>query len=65
MASNWGDFNGDGKTNYVDYKIYSTQIDPYSGEYQRNRPRSGGGSGLGAYYLILFIIICVYCFFLK
>ena len=33
-----GDFNGDGKSNYVDYKIYTTQIDPNSGEY-------GGGEG--------------------
>ncbi len=34
-----GDFNGDGKSNYVDYKIYTTQIDPNSGEY------GGGGGG--------------------
>ena len=34
-----GDFNGDGKSNYVDYKIYTTQIDPDSGEYGRG----GGG----------------------
>ncbi len=34
-----GDFNGDGKSNYVDYKIYTTQIDPNSGEYGKG----GGG----------------------
>ena len=33
-----GDMNGDGKSNYVDYKIYTTQVDPNSGEY-------GGGGG--------------------
>ena len=38
MAFRAGDFNGDGKSNYVDYKIYTTQIDPNSGEYGR-----GGG----------------------
>lgn len=36
MSSNWGDYNGDGRTDYVDYKIYTTQVDPYSGEYQRD-----------------------------
>lgn len=36
MSANWGDFNGDGRTDYVDYKIYTTQVDPYSGEYQRD-----------------------------
>lgn len=39
MAFKPGDFNGDGKSNYVDYKIYTTQIDPNSGEYGRG----GGG----------------------
>ena len=34
MSYNWGDYNGDGKTDYVDYKIFTTQVNPYSGEYQ-------------------------------
>lgn len=36
MSNNWGDFNGDGRTDYVDYKIFTTQVDPYSGEYQND-----------------------------
>ena len=39
MGFSAGDYNGDGKSNYVDYKIYTTQIDPNSGEY------GGGGGG--------------------
>lgn len=39
MGFRAGDYNGDGKSNYVDYKIYTTQIDPNSGEYGRG----GGG----------------------
>ena len=35
----FGDFNGDGKSNYTDYKIFTTQIDPNSGEF------GGGGGG--------------------
>ena len=31
---NWGDLNGDGRSDYVDQKIFDTQINPYSGEYQ-------------------------------
>ena len=38
----FGDFNGDGKSNYTDYKIFTTQIDPNSGEF-------GGGGGGGCY----------------
>ncbi len=35
-----GDFNGDGRANYTDYKIFTTQIDHGSG---------GGGGGGGCY----------------
>lgn len=38
----FGDFNNDGKSNYTDYKIFTTQIDPNSGEF-------GGGGGGGCY----------------
>ena len=35
----WGDMNGDGKTNYIDYKIYETEVASNSG--------GGGGGGCG------------------
>ncbi len=38
----FGDFNNDGKSNYTDYKIFTTQINPNSGEF-------GGGGGGGCY----------------
>ena len=62
MSSNWGDFNGDGKTNYTDYKIYTTQVDPYSGEYQGHSSRSSGGSGILLYILFILgiIILCLH-----
>ena len=46
MANSFGDFNGDGRSNYVDYKIFTTQVDPGSGEYQgvNSSNRNYGGS---------------------
>ena len=43
MSFTPGDFNGDGRADYVDYKIFTTQVDPYSGEYQGPSTSSGGG----------------------
>ena len=62
MSSNWGDFNGDGKTNYTDYKIYTTQVDPYSGEYQGHNSRSSGGSGILLYILFVLAIIVLFLY---
>lgn len=39
----WGDLNGDGRSDYVDQKIFDTQINPYSGEYNSVQPGSSSG----------------------
>lgn len=39
MSNNWGDYNGDGRTDYVDYKIYTTQVDPGAGNDQNEAYR--------------------------
>ena len=69
---NPSDFNGDGRTDYVDYKIYTNYIDPQSGEYQGDMFQQSGRpqyrrqkSGLTfvdfiifmALFLVLFCII--------
>ena len=58
MSSNWGDFNGDGKTDYVDYKIFSTQVDPYSGEYQGNVSSSSSGCS-GIIWLLIIVFVSI------
>ena len=74
MASNWGDFNGDGKTDYVDYKIYTTQVDPYSGEYQGNSnqnsfkpryPRQKSSLNFVHYIIIMALYIVAFFVLLK
>ena len=58
-----GDYNNDGKADYVDYKIYTTQIDPNSGEYQG--PPSSSGSGIGSlitWGIIAFIALAAFSF---
>lgn len=53
-----GDFNGDGRSDYVDYKIFTTQVDPYSGEYQGPSSSSGGGgSGILALGFLGFLVM--------
>ena len=34
MSFDFGDMNNDGRVDYVDQKIFDTQINPYSGEYE-------------------------------
>ena len=62
MAFTPGDFNGDGRSDYVDYNIYTTQVDPYSGEYQGPSTSSGGGGG-SAILALGFVGFLVLCFF--
>ena len=59
----WGDLNGDGRSDFVDQKIFDTQINPYSGEYQGNTPSyGGGGSGGGLLVTIAALIFCIVLF---
>ena len=53
MSWNPGDFNNDGRVDYVDQKIFDTQINPYSGEYQGP---SSGSSGFDATIIIYGIL---------
>ncbi len=56
---NWGDLNGDGKSDYVDQKIFDTQINPYSGEYQGPTPSSGSDGSILIWGLIVLVALVV------
>ena len=62
MSSGW-DFNGDGKSDYVDYKIFNTQINPYSGEYEGYHFATISRRKLS--YRLCVIVICVFSAFVS
>ena len=53
---NPSDFNGDGKTNYVDYQIYKNYIDPKTA----NQTSNYGGSGGSFSGIVIIAVIVVF-----
>ena len=62
MAWQPGDMNRDGRVDYVDQKIFDTQMNPYSGEFQGESVSRETGEAIGrivAFFILGFIILFV------
>ena len=67
--NNPSDFNGDGRTNYVDYQIYNNYIDPQSSQYQGDMfpqtprtyyPRQKSGLEFIDYVIIIAVFLVLF-----